>query len=72
MAISSSRAAQIVGNSFSRNELIQLIPAGSSSSLTNYLAFALSANYTKPQLLSATNYLSYVQNFGFTTCLVYI
>jgi hypothetical protein len=64
-SVNNARAA--VGNGFTRSQLVQLIPPGSSSSLVNYLAFALNANYSKSQIASGANYLSYVENFGFTT-----
>ena len=68
MGISSvNNAKAAVGNGFTRSELVQLVPPGSSSSLVNYLAFALNANYNKSQITSGANYLSYVQSFGFTT-----
>lgn len=69
MAINSTRSASTSGRSLTFQEITTLIPQNSSPGLYNYISYGISQGYSKSQLLSATNYFSYLQSNGFTTFL---
>jgi len=67
MGINSTRLFSSNQNSFSRGELLQLIPSTPEPVLFNYLNSGLNAGLTKTQLLSASRYLEHIQSFGWST-----
>jgi len=69
MGFSSVNSNRFGGRSATFQELATLIPQNSSPGLYNYISYGISQGYSKSQLLSATNYFTYLQANGFTTFL---